>query len=288
MYTGNEKTTPFWIPQYENLLGELNSLTLEGRDILQEVKKGIRITEEAIKRLNHELLSFQFASTPEQIHFYKIIKPAFEGRLVLFNSLYILEMDKPVGSLKELESYFLLELSKLRAFFDQHRFLYQYLRGGATWMDEKIFLATGRTEPATTRAFHGFEEIYYPGNAGFVTARIVGNDLLQEYLVHRLGILQNPDLSGKRDKLPLLWTESKTGLIELAYALQSSGAFNNGKTELKEIIEYLQSIFGVNLGHYPRTFQEILARKTGYTNFLDKLRDKLLLRIQAIEEKYDK
>jgi hypothetical protein len=49
-----------------------------------------------------------------------------------------------------------------------------------------------------------------------------------------------------------------------------------------------EAVFQMDLGHYRRTFQDILARKTGYTNTLDCYRDNLPLRIQKIEEKHIK
>jgi len=41
----------------------------------------------------------------------------------------------------------------------------------------------------------------------------------------------------------------------------------------------------IELENTSRTFQEILFRKTGYTNFLDKLKAKLLECIEKIEER---
>jgi hypothetical protein len=119
-------------------------------------------------------------------------------------------------------------------------------------------------------------------------AQLLAADLLQQYVLEVLDELHQ-QVAGPGGPVPrVTWTDSKTALIELAYALQAAGVLNNGKIDLKDIIEHLQASYHVNLGNYPRTFQEILSRKTGYTNFIDRLRDKLLLRIQQIEEKYDR
>ena len=40
----------------------------------------------------------------------------------------------------------------------------------------------------------------------------------------------------------LTWTESNTAMIELAYALQSTGVFNGGNAELKQIVEFFGAI----------------------------------------------
>jgi hypothetical protein len=74
----------------------------------------------------------------------------------------------------------------------------------------------------------------------------------------------------------LSWTGSKTDLIELIYALQGSGVFNQSSADVKQIANYFENVFNVNLGNYYRVFQEIKLRKGGQTNFLDSLRKKLI------------
>jgi len=85
-------------------------------------------------------------------------------------------------------------------------------------------------------------------------------------------------------EIKLEWTDSKAGLIELIYSLKEQGAFNNGKANLKTITRYFENIFSVRLGNSSSAFQEILSRKSGYTNYIDKLKDKLESKIDRIEE----
>jgi hypothetical protein len=86
----------------------------------------------------------------------------------------------------------------------------------------------------------------------------------------------------------LRWTDAKQGLIELIYALKEKGAFNDGKADLYKITGYFEEVFSIKLGNISSNFQKVLSRKTGYTNYIDKLKDKLLGRIDDIEDKHIK
>jgi hypothetical protein len=70
---------------------------------------------------------------------------------------------------------------------------------------------------------------------------------------------------------PLKWTGSITGLTELAYCLHKGGYINNGEASIKDVVENFQYLFQVNFGNYTRTWQEILCRKKGQTQFISKL-----------------
>ncbi|WP_430393710.1 RteC domain-containing protein [Chryseobacterium profundimaris] len=65
----------------------------------------------------------------------------------------------------------------------------------------------------------------------------------------------------------LSWTGSKVALIELVYALQTEGVFNNGNADLKEIIENFEQIFSIDLGQFNRVFLVIRIRKSSPTKF---------------------
>jgi hypothetical protein len=86
----------------------------------------------------------------------------------------------------------------------------------------------------------------------------------------------------------LRWTDPKQGLIELIYSLKEKGAFNDGKADLSRITGYFEDVFSIKLGNISSNFQKVLSRKTGYTNYIDKLKDRLLGRIDEIEDKHIK
>ena len=75
----------------------------------------------------------------------------------------------------------------------------------------------------------------------------------------------------------------KTDLVELIYALHSSGVINNGNVEIKTIATAFQEIFNIDPGNYYHGFIEMRTRKTNQTKFLDKLKDNLLKYIHTLD-----
>ena len=83
----------------------------------------------------------------------------------------------------------------------------------------------------------------------------------------------------------LKWTESKTALVELIYALHSSQSINDGKDGIKKIAQLFESMFDIDLGDVYHTFSEVRSRKIEQTKFLDHLKDSLLSKMKEIDEK---
>ena len=99
--------------------------------------------------------------------------------------------------------------------------------------------------------------------------------------VNNLPAINNAEAAPGPDDISLKWTFSKIGLIELIYALRELGVFNNGKAELKSIVQCFEQMFSIDLGNISSSFQEILERKKGYTNITDKLREVFLKKIDS-------
>jgi hypothetical protein len=75
----------------------------------------------------------------------------------------------------------------------------------------------------------------------------------------------------------LQWTAQKVALVELIYALHAAGVFNYGKTDVKQIVNCFETMFSIDLGNYARVFSEIRIRKKAPTNFIDHLRERLVV-----------
>jgi hypothetical protein len=74
------------------------------------------------------------------------------------------------------------------------------------------------------------------------------------------------------NNLIVQWTASKTALVELIYALQAEGVFNNGKADIKTIVSFFETLLNINLSECYRLFHQIKMRKIERTKFLDSLK----------------
>jgi hypothetical protein len=248
--------------------------------------QAMQACREAMNILQEHVIQNSFSSQVEEITFFKEIKPKFYSLLIFYHRLYNIEVSKPIGSEEEIKIYLQNELNLIRRFFEENRFWYQYHRAGETYLDEKLFLRNRKEPPLSFRIYDINAHPLFSTGFEYIFSRIIANELLAGYLQKSLmsGISDRQGLNLiSSHPQPLTWTDPKSALIEFAYAAKAKGVFNNGKASLKEITDYLQFVFNIQLSNPTRVFQEILRRKTGYSNFLDSLREYYLKYIDQLE-----
>lgn len=279
------------IPKACDLLIELNEqlnfIDLEIDNQINKCEKAIEIILNSIVPLKKIITKNKFRTDIEEIQFFKEIKPLFTSKLIYYNMVYKIEMKRPNGGNRILKKYYHNELLKLKAFFDNELEFYQYYRSGSTYLDYKYF-QRGKFDIKLALDNYYFEtDTTFSTSHDFKVAQILANDLIQLYLENQLIIIDNKDTSEKSQRKPnikLMWTSSKVSLTELLYALHSEGVFNNGTAGLKDIAEYFEYIFEIDLGQYRRTFLEIRARKNDRTKFISSLNEMLIKRMDNSDD----
>ena len=76
----------------------------------------------------------------------------------------------------------------------------------------------------------------------------------------------------------------KVALVEFIYALYAGKCFNNGNTSLKDIAFCCETLFNIEIGDFYRIFLEIRNRKKSRTQFLDKLKDKIIKMMDELDK----
>ena len=278
-------------PKYSILLNNLNEqlnfIDLEIDDQIKKCEQAITVILKSINELKKAATKTNFKSKSEEIQFFKEIKPQFTSKLIYFNRVYKIEMKKPNGGNKILKKYYNNELLKLKAFFDNELESYQYYRSGSTYLDFKYFLRGEFDIKLALDSYYFESDMSFATSHDFKVATILANDLIELYLENQLLMLENNENSEKSQRKPnvkLTWTGSKVALIELIYALHTEGVFNNGAADLKDIAEYFEHTFEIDLGQYRRVFLEIRARKSDRTKFLTTLNDSLQKRMENSDD----
>ena len=273
-----------WESLQNNLENQLLTIQENEPNALKMAALSMQCAIDLLRQLRATLQDHIFDNN-EEILFYKTIEPFFASRAIFYNKLYNLEIDKPQADPATLETYFKRHLTTLEALYERHRFIYRYIRSGATYLDKQLFFHPGND---TSFAINGFEppvdnslQVCY----NHIVAHLQAADLLAKYILQEIEILRQP---GTINTSKVVWTAKIVGLIELGYVLHASGVLNNGKLTLKETMEFLENVLHVKVGNYPRSFQEILCRKGGYSVFLDKMKNDYLLYIQRIEDRHEK
>lgn len=280
----NNKYLQLLIKQNE----QLNFIDLEVDNTLKKCEKAIEVILASIVSLKKLVIKNSFKSDSEEIIFFKEFKPHFTSKLIYYNMVFKIEMKRPNGGNRILKKYYNNELQKLKAFFDNELDFYQYYRSGSTYLDYKYFLR-GKFDIKLALDNYYFEtDLTFSTSHDFKVAQILANDLIQLYLENQLIMIDNKDFSEKSQRKPnvkLIWTGSKVALTELLYALNSEAVFNNGNTDIKDIANYLEHVFEIDLGDYYRTFLELRMRKTSRTKFLSSLTESLIKKMDEADEK---
>ena len=270
-----------------NLNEQLNFIDLEIDDQIKKCEQAITIILKSIKAVKKMILKTNFKSSGEEIQFFKDVKPQFTSKLIYYNQIYKIERKKPSGGNRILKKYYNSELSKLKAFFDKELDFYQYFRSGNTYLDYKYFIRGEFDIKLALDSYYFETDASFATSHDFKVATILANDLIQLYIENQLLMIEKKEILENSQRTPnvkLTWTSSKVALIELLYALHTEGVFNNGAADLKDIAEYFEHIFEIDLGQYRRVFLEIRARKSDRTKFLTTLNDSLQKRMENSDD----
>lgn len=274
-----------FISEFETHLEALESRT---DDVLFKAENGISRTEKYIKSLRKKVVEIGFKSKEEEICFFKHIKPQIFSKLIYYVKLFNIESKRPRGSSKFQIKYLNEHINKLQVYFNDNLEFYHYYRRGATTPDAEYFTRGKSDLRLPTESYHFFIDDQFATSQDSSVAMIMAYDMLIVYLKQEIEKLEFKNLVNhnvmKNTTSKLFWTGNKTELIELIYALHSSGTINSGTADIKELATMFEQLFNIQLGNYYHTFIEIRARKSSKTKFLDKLTDSLNRRFEDSDE----
>lgn len=247
-------------------------------DIVVKIEEVIVLIINSLAKLKSQVLRNGFKNTKEEISFFKYQKPILVSKLIYYNVIYKIDTSKSMGNRLK-GKYLKYELRKLKRYFDYNLDFYKYYRSNSTYLDEKYFLR-GKYDIKL-----GIDTHYLVSDPAFSTshdykvARIMANDLLQIYLESQL---RQNDQINTSNNFTLSWTDSKTALTELIYALHTHGVFNHGNADINLIAKAFENTFNIDLGDFYHTFMELRSRKINRTKFLDSLRDALTKKMDEL------
>lgn len=250
---------------------ELSQLALNTTHELQRTEQSFQIAESAMQQLKAFMKDYEFQSIQEEILFFKEIKPQFQREMIYYCELMYIDANKPVGSRKCMIKYYHQVMEQVQAFFGRNHLLYTYYRMGRSDQDELLYVRETDCVPLIPDYSLDFDSSFTTINSSKL-GKIMAFERVCEYLTQTIQALEYGVPVIPEQKSKHLWTESKAALIELAYALHSRGAVNNGKCDVKAIINSLEQLFNVEVGNFYRTFQSMRIRKKNRTSFLDNLK----------------
>lgn len=271
---------------YEMLLSQLEDIAITSDNQLQLSERSYRAADASLQQLKEYILSNPFRNKEEEIRFFKEEKPLFLKELIYYRELFRIEAGKPVSDSERISEYYKKIIDGIGTFFERNQMIYTYYRTGRTIYDEQFFLRDMQHPLLLPESMTDMDTRFCTVNS-FKFGKIKAYEKLNDYLVAVLeGREEQQPRSPSQNILPdVTWTDSKVALIELAYAIHSRGAINNGKADVKDVVTRLEQAFNISLGNYYAVFQQnIRIRKKNRTVFMDQLREYLERRMDELDE----
>ena len=276
-----------------NMLAEIevdiSEIDLYGYDIIETSLSMVHRLQELLNDLKAKLQTYSFPAKENEITFFKTQKPEILGRLLFFYKIYRIETQCPNGSNDVIRNYISKELDNLTYFFNRNLDFYQYYRSHSTLYDEYYFVRGKSDIRLCTDSAQFDKDPNFSTGYDYKVAKIIANEMLRIYLNKRLVKLETntqvEDNLQKCLKYPFRFTGKKVFLIELGYSLVSSGDINNGNVEIKEMMNFLGTVFQVELGDYYAAYIAMKERKKDRTAYLSRLQDSLVKRMDEDDSK---
>ena len=258
-------------------------LQLNEQDTLEEIKILSNGLLQIITRLKDFILHYKFESPQEEINFFKNIKPKFLSKFFLYQKLFEIKSRVPPGLTEEIRAYYYKELQGIKNYIEANSEFFVYCKSGSEIFDEIYF---ARKRPDLWLSLNGnYEDGIFTTVYDNKLSRLLAYEEVSTFLIGEINELQirAGSTSGHSD-VNVSWTGSKASLIELLYALQTTGVCNNGSIDVKQLALHFEKLFNIKLGNFYRTFQEIRIRKISRTSFLDQMKETLLHRMDECDE----
>lgn len=263
----------------------IKEVSKETSHSLQKAERCCLVVNEILNRLKVFMVDYVFLNIEEEVLFFKNFKPSIYKELIFYSELIYIEAKKPIGKKEQIKSYFPHVLDQIQEFFIRNHQLYIYYQLGKSDQDGKLFLRDSKPISLIPDYAQDYDPIFSTVNSSKL-AKIMAYEALTDYIRKTVQRLEMGNGMETIESSLHKWTDSKSALIELAYALHSRGAVNHGKSDVKMIINIMETLFDVQVGNFYRTFQSMRIRKKNRTIFLDSLKDSLEKRMDETDMGY--
>ena len=268
---------------------EIDEIDLYGYDIIETSLSMVHRLQTVLSDLRTKIQTYVFPTKEDEILFFKVQKPEILGRLLFSYKIYRIETQCPNGSDEVIKGYISRELDNLTYFFNRNLDFYQYYRSHSILYDEYYFVRGKSDLRLCTDSAQFDKDPNFSTGYDYKVAKIIANEMLRIYLNKRLVKLETntqvEDNLQKCLKYPFRFTGKKVFLIELGYSLVSSGDINNGNVEIKEMMNFLGTVFQVELGDYYAAYIAMKERKKDRTAYLSRLQESLVKRMDEDDSK---
>jgi hypothetical protein len=258
------------IETFNNVCNEILEATETN---LSKAGSGITLCNKTLSDLKEIVDKKDFNTIPEEIDFFKNIKPIPMSLLIYFTEVRSCELRMPKAGNSYKIEFLQKELRKINKFFYKNADFVHYMEQGFNYLDHQFFTRNHRDNFPFTPMTDNYQFPEFSTAQDMLWAKIKAMYRFIHYIRQALKQLKVDDyeiFDEKKHKV-LVWTGPKTALTELIYALFSNGAINHGAADINMITSSFEDFFNIKLDNIYKTYTEIKARKSSKTKFLEEL-----------------
>lgn len=254
-------------------------------------KAALELSQHFLNKIKSTTIQDGFPSEKEEIEFFRELKPRIHAQVFYFKALLSAEQNFPIGTNKIKKQFLNKHLERFHFFFEENKEFIRYYRSGETHLDANFFIRENARLHKNLEL--DFSEIDFRWNTGYdlILAKCLAYEKLECHIKNELARMEQYDdimyssfNQFNKPKSKLKWTDSKTALVELGYALHANGSVNNGNTDIKSVMNTLQDVFQIELGDHYKIYYEIKSRKIVRSKYLSQLIESLNNKIESEEQ----
>lgn len=252
---------------------KINLIIYSEENHLKKATGGIDLCNKTVSKLKEIVEQNDFETVPDEIDFFKNIKPLPMSYLIYYTEVRSCELRKPkTGTSYQIE-FFEKEMRKINKFFSRNRDFVNYMEQGNSYIDHQFFTRNpGNNFPFTPMTdYYQYPE--FSSSHDMLWSKIKAMYRFIHYIRESMQKLNagNEILFEEKKHKVLAWTAPKTALTELIYALHSNGALNYGAADINTIAASFEDFFNIKIDNIYKTYTEIKERKSSKTKFLEEL-----------------
>ncbi len=250
-----------------------NTILGASETMLTKASNGILACNKTLAELKEIVDKKDFNTVPEEIDFFKNIKPIPMSLLIYFTEVRSCELRMPKAGNTYKIQFLQKELRKINKFFHRNADFVHYMEQGYSYLDHQFFTRNHRNNFPFTPMTDYYQFPEFSTSQDMLWAKVKAMYRFIHYIRQALKRLKvhDSDIFEERRHKVLVWTGPKTALTELIYALFSNGAINHGAADINTITDSFEDFFNIKLENVYKTYSEIKARKSSKTKFLEEL-----------------
>jgi len=269
---------------------EINVLKAEREGDSDFIEKAVDLCKTTLKTLRNFVMEIGFENQKDEIYFFKNLKPRVSSKLHFYLCVYKIQTSLFVGDTEFQLEFLRKEQEAVKRFLQENIAFYQYYRSRLSYMDKKYFIRGKFDLLLVVKNPLVFEDPVFSTSHDKLLSKIIASEMLSSFLkkeIHSINYegLNKYDINKRLIDFGIVWTDTKIALVELLYALDSSGSINKGNIDISKLSKYLERVFNIDLGDIYHTFSEMKLRKKERTKFLDNLKNTLLKRMDESDTK---